>query len=119
MNATQLNFNGLGNSFAISWDEIISGEPAELQRAVVNIETRASSDLLIPDHGTTLIAAALSGAASNAVSAQHACNFAAIDTLFFLATTGYGDIPEMSNLVIVPSLGSVSRLAIDLQASFK
>jgi hypothetical protein len=119
MNATQLSFNGLGNSFAIVWDEIISGEAAELQRAVVNIETRAGSDLLVSDHGTTLIAAALSGAASNAVSAQHACNFAAIDTLFFLATTGYDDMPEMSDLTILPTLGSTSRLAINLQASFK
>ena len=83
------------------------------------METTKGTDFAVPEKGTTLLQRATTGLIYDATTAQHYCNFAAVDTLFFTASTGYGDIPEIAEIVMTPVSGKNARLAVDMTVTFK
>lgn len=100
----------------LNWGERVSGLYATAQKALVNLGTQEGSARVHPDRGTGLPAAVGSGGLLDLASAQHAGNFAALDTLFFLRATGVTDDPDMlAECKVIPSALSTQRLELGIQ----
>lgn len=107
-----------GGGMRLMPDLKVSGMEAVVQNALVNLTTDAETDTLFPERGTVLFRSALSGGIFNFRSASHACNFAAVDTLFFSREHEVADAADkLAELVVDPSYLDVNRL--DVQVSFE
>ena len=91
----------------------------------INIATEQGSDPIYPDRGTNLLASSINGLLIDKVEAQHAGNFAALDTLTFCnfndyaaATKGSGDI--ITAMTIVPTSYDMDKrvLRFDVTMTF-
>lgn len=72
-----------GEKGSIHLDETISEFDCTIQNCLVNLGTTKGSDTVFLEKGTKLFARALAGVMINQQEADHTCNFAALDTLFF------------------------------------
>jgi hypothetical protein len=88
------------------------GAELELQKAIINIMTWSSSDVLFSTRGTLLQRAALSGSLFSLNAARHASNFAAADTASFLANDQNTLIDK---LVLEPVQYEDRRLRLNLR----
>ncbi len=120
MNSTKIDFHGLQSSPTIDWERYVTGETAERQRLHVNVITGKGSDPVHPNYGTNLKTYAVSGRMYDWTATQHFCNFAAVDSQFFAATTSYAPIPEIQQVLIQPAADiNKHRIEIDIQITFK
>lgn len=62
------------------------------QKALINLVTENGSDKLYDNRGTTLLMDSIRGAVYNKAGTVHVCNFAALDTLFFMKDVEYQDV---------------------------
>lgn len=107
-----------GGEMTLITDQQVSGMEAVVQNAMVNLLTDAGTDSLFPARGTELFRTALSGGVFNFRSASHACNFAAVDTLFFSREYEVADAGDkLAEIVVEPSYLSVNRM--EAQLSFE
>lgn len=85
LKSLKINFTKEGAS--LNFESVVRGFESTKQNAIVNLGTQKGSDKVYPEKGTGLMEAAFKGAISgNAMEAGHQANFAASDTLFFMAT---------------------------------
>ncbi len=106
-----------GGRLALVTDGQVEGFKAVVQNALVNMLTENGSDMLFATRGTKLFNNALSGGIFNYRSASHACNFAAIDTLFFSREFETADTADkLSRVDLEPSAFSLGSL--DARAGF-
>lgn len=96
-------------------DEQVSGKEGTVQSALVNITTAKGSDRAFPTRGTDLLRRALLGELIDVNSAQHASNFAALDTLFFTArnTQATADEELLADIDLTPVAFSYNYLRLD------
>ncbi|MEG1542955.1 MAG: hypothetical protein RR382_00325 [Tannerellaceae bacterium] len=90
----KINFNGK-DSFLLLNDDVCDKD-AYTQKCLVNLVTSAGTDKLYDERGTDLLRTAASGAIINKASANHECNAASINTLFFVRgydRKGIRDVP--------------------------
>lgn len=107
-----------GGGLALNLSGTVEGFKAVVQNALVNLLTESGSDQLFTDRGTTLFYRALGGGIFNYRTATHACNFAAVDTLFFSREYETADTADKLNrLDLEPSGLSFARL--DALAGFE
>jgi hypothetical protein len=112
----EINFQP-GGRLALVTDGRVEGFKAVVQNALVNMLTENGTDMLFPTRGTNLFKKALAGGIFNYRSASHACNFAAVDTLFFSREFETADTADKLNRVdLEPSAFSLGSL--DARAGF-
>lgn len=96
--------------------EVAEGAHCTIQNALVNVLTPKGVDPVFPDRGTNFVVSMLDGSAIDLRSASHVANFAASDTIFFLAEHGAADIADSLNqMTLTPSDTNIS----DMEASFE
>jgi hypothetical protein len=96
----------------------VDGARATAQNATVNLLTENGTDPVYAERGTRLLSAITKGGAYDIISATHAANFAAADTIFFCRDSDPADISEvqqLSDLKLAPA--AVGR-SLTLTASF-
>lgn len=112
MKTLRLIFTREGASF----DTVpLEGEfECSVQNALVNIGSLQGGDHVYPDKGTTLFRKALSGALYDLNTANHASNFAALDTLRFCKASDYLDTGEkLTGMTLKPAVFSHGVLSLD------
>lgn len=77
-------FNGASGA-TIDLSQKVEGKSLCEQKCLVNIATEVGSDPIYEDRGTDLMAEAVGGAIVSENDAIHAGNFAALDTMSFVA----------------------------------
>lgn len=111
MNGVALDFTGDMPRFGTGR---VEGFGATVQNALVNIGTGQGTDPVYPERGTTLQRDAVDGKLIDLNSAQHASNFAAVDTLAFTKTyTPESDTSNLSEVRLEPADFTGTRLMID------
>jgi hypothetical protein len=114
MKSLAISFGPTGAS--LDFDRSVSEFSATIQAALVNIGTNRGSDDAYPQRGTTLLRDAVSGRLVSEQAAQHAVNFAAVDTLFFVRAHEPVDGGEkISEIVTEPIIQDVTSLKLRLQ----
>lgn len=114
MNSLKINF-GRGGA-EMKFDETVAEFDATIQAALVNIATDRGSATAHPARGTNLLREAVSGRLVGEQAAQHAVNFAAIDTLFFVRENEPIDSGEkLTEIVTEPVQLSVGAMRLRLQ----
>ena len=108
MNGLALKFSTDGKTGAIITQTEVSGFAATVQDALVNVATRAGSDPVFPDKGTSVQLDAASGALISVSSAQHSANYAASDTVFFLR-----EFPDTNDPTNANGLAAMKLVAPD------
>lgn len=101
----RLHFNG-ENDTVFDFRTVVKDKALYQQKAMLNIATEQGSDPLFEDRGTTLLADSINGLTINKTEAQHSGNFAALDTLLFLAPYYPEEVPEedrIADLAVVPT----------------
>ena len=78
----------------VVWGQRVSGFQATVQDALVNMATAEGSARTHPERGTGLWASLNGGGMLDTASSQHAGNFAALDTVFFLRRHDDPDDPD-------------------------
>ena len=66
------------------FDETVEGTRNTAQKCLINVGTINGSDSMFADRGTQLLAQAVRSELISENTAQHAANFAALDTLTFV-----------------------------------
>ena len=124
MKSIQIHFDGAENT-VFDFRVPAEGKTLYTQKALINIATEQGSDPIYPDRGTDLLASSINGLLIDKVEAQHAGNFAALDTLTFCnfndyaaATKGSGDI--ITAMTIVPTSYDMDKrvLRFDVTMTF-
>jgi hypothetical protein len=111
MRGVALIFGEAGPTFGTA---AVVGFEATVQNALVNLGTRQGTDPLYPERGTTLQKDASAGKLVELNSAQHASNFAASDTLFFLRDfDAVGDPDAISELKLAPANSDQKSLLLE------
>lgn len=87
------------------------------QNALVNIGTSKGSDAIFPDKGTDLFKAAVGGVIYDIQSAQHAANFAALDTVTFLRDHEYASQSQSTLETLQLNLRVIEVGRLQFQAS--
>lgn len=107
-----------GGEMTLIPDQQVTGMEAVVQNVMVNLLTDSGSDVLFEDRGTDLFRTALNGGIFNFRSASHACNFAAVDALFFSREYEMADPDDkLTDIVVEPSYLSVNGM--EAQLSFE
>jgi len=75
------------NVWVLDTEAIVEGDDLLIQNAIVNIATIQGTDDVVPERGTDLAKELVQGSIHTKVEAQHACNFAALDTTIFMKDT--------------------------------
>jgi hypothetical protein len=96
-------------------DVSVSGLPAQAQAALLNVACSRGSDFMYEDRGTELMERAARDGIWSPGQAQHLCNFAAVDTLFFLRATEAATGPDsLKDVGLTPGPVSGQGMEIDL-----
>jgi hypothetical protein len=112
--ALAINFGANGAS--LDFEHSVSDFSATIQAALVNMGTNRGSDDAYPQRGTMLLRDAVSGRLVSEQVAQHAVNFAAVDTLFFVRAHEPVDSGEkITEIVTEPLIQDVTSLRLRLQ----
>lgn len=109
MNGIGLIFTSAGAYF--QFDRRISGFPATVQNALVNVATRKGSDPCFSERGTDLQLDGVRGRMVNPSSAQQSADFAALHTTAFSRMSG-GDALQRFHLKVQGLAGSRVMLEI-------
>ena len=96
----------------------VSGFEATVQNAMVNLGTDRGTDKVYQGKGTELLQTAVRDGLPGARAAQHAANFAAVDTLFFSRETDLKtEDTSLQGVSLVPDMLTMSRASF--AASFQ
>lgn len=107
-----------GGAISLALDEPVVGFAAVTQNALMNLITDSDTDVLFSDRGTSLFLSALQGGIYDLRSANHICNFAASETLFFSREHETADTDDKLNAVqLTPVFLGLQRM--DAQAGFQ
>lgn len=82
MKSLKLNFATSGADLIPT--QAVEDHYATIQACLVNLATELGSDKVHAQRGTNLLRQAVSGLLVSSQDAMHACNFAAVDTVFFV-----------------------------------
>lgn len=105
MKDIRIHFDGKDGT-VFDFRSVVEDKALFQQKAVLNIATEQGSDPLYAGRGTTLLADSINGLTINRIAAQHSGNFAALDTLLFLAPfypEGVQEADRIAELAIVPT----------------
>lgn len=118
MKSLRLQFHRDGA--ALVTDEIVTDREATIQACLVNFATTTGSDRTHPTRGTDLLRRAVSGLLISSQEAMHACNFAAVDTLFFVRANEHagGNHDKVVAILTQPAIVNKTSLQVDLQFTF-
>jgi hypothetical protein len=86
----------------IDTDSVVSGFATTAQNGMVNIATEAGTDPRFPSRGTDLLRSALDGTMISLTEAQHASNFAALDTKNFMLQFEPEEGEQLRSVSIAP-----------------
>jgi hypothetical protein len=96
-------------------DKSVSGLPAQVQAALLNVACARGSDPVYADRGTELMERAARDGVWSPARAQHLVNFAAVDTLFFLREVEPRTLPSsLQDVGLTPGFLGVKTLELDL-----
>lgn len=101
-------------------DAAVENRDATVQACLVNFATHAGSDPTHPSRGTDLLKRAVTGLLISNQAAMHACNFAAVDTLFFVRAEEHAKSThdKVTSILTKPALVDKTSLQVDLQFTF-
>ena len=88
MKGLAINFQASGRA-EVDLTRSAEALQANAQNMLVNLFTHSGTDFIYPQKGTTLLADGIQHLAVDLQSAQHICNFAALDTIFFARQTDF------------------------------
>jgi len=119
MNALRLNLSVPGRA-TLDTTASLTGKQAVAQNMLVNFLTQQGSDAAFPQKGTDILQAGLHNLYVDVNQAQHYANFAAIDTLFFTASTDYVDqlSVAVSAVEFRPVIMSLQRIVFGIGFTF-
>ena len=114
MRTLRLLFSKAGASFDLV---PLEGDfECSVQNALVNLGSVQGGDKVFPDKGTDLLKTAVSGALFDLNSANHASNYAALDTLAFSKAADYQDNPEpITGMTLKPATFTGGVLTLDVK----
>ena len=95
----------------------VEGFGAVVQNSMVNVATRQGTDPVYPERGTNLQKDAAAGRMIDINSAQHASNFAALDTVSFSRLVDKGDPSALTQATLAPA--QFSGRSLSLEAKFQ
>lgn len=118
MKSLKLQFTAAGATLLT--DALVEDREATIQACLVNFATFPGTDPAHPTRGTNLLKRAVAGMLLSSQEAMHACNFAAIDTVFFVRAHEHAASLHDKVTVIMTKPAMVNRtsLQVDLQFTF-
>ena len=110
-----LKINFIKDNISIATESKISDFDATVQNALVNIGTRAGTDRIYTDKGTSILDRAVEGKIVGFNAANHESQLASIDTLFFSREyeTSDSDAIKLGNVVMAPLTYDGNKLTIE------
>lgn len=96
---------------------VVDGFDATVQNAMLLVGTSQGSNRIFPDQGTNLLKRSISGVMIDNKAAEHECNFAATDVLFFGRPFDSADESVRLQLVKLSPL-SLAGQRLTVQAQF-
>jgi len=118
MKSLKLQFRREGATLVT--DEIVEDRDATIQACLVNFATYSGSDPVHTKRGTDLLKRAVTGLLISSQEAMHACNFAAVDTLFFVRAEEHAASKhdKVTAILTKPAIVDKTSLQVDLQFTF-